>query len=170
MLSKPERVDVCAHLLKICEHCQHDVLDVKGITCLFDVDSGILPAWKCTVLGRIVDTLVHEICAQSRPVPMGGRITVALHHRGGAWILAVKDEGVRAFERNAARSASNAVQGLTVALNGAYHVRPAGSGTVTAVAFAGEDDDTEIYVAPQNISDLRFMNIADITPARHLIH
>ena len=170
MLSKPERVDVCAHLLKICEHCQHDVLDIKGIICLFDVDSGILPAWKCTVLGRIVDTLVYEICEQSRPVPMGGRITVALHHKGGAWILAVKDEGVRAFARNAPQSASTAVQSLTVALNGAYHVRPSGGGGVTAVAFPGDDDDTEVFVAPQNISGLHILNVADLTPARHLIH
>jgi len=128
-------VDVCASLLEVCGAVQRDMLDPRGITCLFDVDSGTISAWRCNILGRIVRELVGDICAQAELDHKGGRITVALHHKSHTWVLAVADEGVRTLHRNVPVHATERVMGLARPLKGTCRSRLTPRGAVTALLF-----------------------------------
>jgi len=158
MKESPIRPDVCAHLLKVCEYCQHNLLDSRGITCLFDVDSGTLPATQCEAIGDVVKGLMHQIC-ESKTEAAGGRITVALHHRDDAWMLAVRDQGIRTCERTQPFCQDRHLQNLALPLHGTYHTRAMPDGVLTAVAFLVEPQADGDHLADWDISSATDENI-----------
>lgn len=137
-LERAERtawVDVCATIMDVCHTCQIELLDPRGITCLVDVDGGMLTAAQCNALARIVRQLIGEICGEAPDDRRGGQITVALHHKGKCWVLAVADEGVRVFNRKIASVVAPSLQTIARSLNGTVRTRLTPQGSVTAVLF-----------------------------------
>lgn len=137
-LPRPDRaaaVDVCASLMEICTACDTQLLKPKGITCLIDIDSGSLAAWRCNIVGRLVRGMIEDICRNIRTPSPGGRITVALHHKGEVWVLAVADEGLRTFERNLPVEAAPGILHLARPLKGTCRTRLTPRGTMTAILF-----------------------------------
>jgi len=130
-----EWTDVCAHLFKVCGSCRKAFLDARGITCIFDVDSGALASWTCNILEQIVLTLIMEICCGSPPTARRGQITVSLRHAGDTWILAVMDEGVRHFNDGRTINRTSSVEELASLLNGSCRIRLTADGAITAVLF-----------------------------------
>ena len=138
-LPRPDRasaVDVCAILTDVCHLCEMDLLTPKGITYLIDVDSGPLAAWRCNIIGRLVRAMIENICRAAGTAPKGGRITVALHHKGEVWVLAVADEGLRTFDRNLPADAAPAILQLARPLKGTCRSRLTPRGAMTAVLFS----------------------------------
>jgi hypothetical protein len=136
--NRPDRssvVDVCSSLMQVCHACQAELLNPKGITCLIDIDGGNLAAWRCNIIGRLVRALIEEISQAVRPGARGGRVTVALHHKGEVWVLAVADEGVRSFDRSVPVDATAPVLHLARPLKGTCRTRQTPRGAVTAVLF-----------------------------------
>jgi hypothetical protein len=134
--SRAERetdADICAYLYQICREGQNGLLDKHGITCLFDVCDGRLPLWKCTIVGRFVQTMMRRICA-CRP-DGDATITVALRHRANVWILAVDAHGVRARERIQADAESDLLRFLVESLKAVWRERPTGNGTLSTLLF-----------------------------------
>ena len=48
-------------MFEICRRSQHDLLDRHGVACMFDVDSGRVPAWMFENFRMIVETLLTDI-------------------------------------------------------------------------------------------------------------
>ncbi len=135
---RPDRaaaIDVCASLMEICTACETQLLKPKGITCLIDIDSGSLAAWRCNIVGRLVREMIEDVCRNVRTTSRGGRITVALHHKGEVWVLAVADEGLRTFERNLPVDAASGILHLARPLRGTCRTRLTPRGAMTAVLF-----------------------------------
>lgn len=131
--SNTARPDVCLHLFKVCQKLQHELLDQRGITCLFEADSGALARWRCDAIGQIVETLVTEICQDTNA--RAGQITVSLHHTGQVWVLGVMDKGVRTFDTSIRFAQIASVNEPVAVLGGTSSARFNRFGATAAVVF-----------------------------------
>jgi hypothetical protein len=133
--SHEPRSDVCARLFALCLSCQRELLDARGITCLFDVGGGTLANWKLNIVAEIITDLMAEICHAAVVGTRGGRITVSLHQRRNLWILAVVDEGIRASVGGPSPTRRKSLDVLARRLPGIYRIQPTARGGITAVMF-----------------------------------
>lgn len=130
--SQPGHRDICAYLFQICGEAQKELLDARGIVCLFDVDSGPFPTEQCVTMGGILQLWFKEICTIARN---GGRLTVALRRTAHSWILAVTDADIRPVGDDKYVGKDPAVAALASSLNASYRVRCADGGVTSAVIF-----------------------------------
>ncbi len=98
-----EQEDVCRYLFELCKRLESTFLDRRGITCLFDVNSGWLAGSRCRILGLVVAALVIDIASHARVRPQGGTITVSAFSRGKFWYCSVSDSGVYAVRSEPSR-------------------------------------------------------------------
>jgi hypothetical protein len=132
----PESMDVAAYLMKVCERCQTELLNLNGITCVTDLDSGMWAPWRCRILGGVVQAMIVGICNGAGPFNPNASIAVALHHYDDAWILSVAEHGFHAIHRADGASEFTLARSYARPLNGEWRTRITGAGAVTTLRFS----------------------------------
>ena len=126
--------DVCAFLFARCQEWQRAFLDGAGITCLFDVDSGALPAATCDTLAAVARTRLRRLAADTQTP--GGQVTITLRHRAPMWALAISDTFLRLEGPRITGPEMAALKAFAARLEGAYIIQPVEKGTLMAVMFS----------------------------------
>jgi hypothetical protein len=131
-----ERADICSYLFSLCERCQTEYLTECGITCFFDVDSGMTPAHLCRAVGRVVETLIAQISAGAPRGTCNGAVTVALRRRDVGWVLGVSDSRVGTKGGGSLQRPAEAMQRLAADIQAGWVTRSTPDGSITVVFFA----------------------------------
>jgi hypothetical protein len=135
LVDHTSRPDVCSYLFKFCRYYQREVFNPRGITCLFDVHSGPMAAWRCDLLGRIMQAIIDDIFLHAHARTKTGQVTVSLKRAGEFWALAIADQEIRSYPRPAQVPPLPCLQGMALQLNGVARARVSRHGGVTGVIF-----------------------------------
>ncbi len=129
-----DATDVCPYLFERCKEWQRQFMDGAGLTCLFDVDSGLLNEKVCETLAGLVHNRIRNLAAISEGP--GGTITLTLRHRGTLWALAIADQFVRHRGPRLDRQELETMRGLAAKIEGAYVIQAIDDGSLIAILFS----------------------------------
>ncbi len=130
-----EPIDACAYIFAICKRCQTEFLNWRRIGCLFDVDSGLIPADILSCLGELLESLLSDIAHSQIARTPGATVNVTMRHKGGDWILAVS-ENVNGFAKPGTSNRRLAIiRALAQRINADSSVQTKSHGSLTAVMF-----------------------------------
>lgn len=132
--ASPDGVDVCPYLFDRCKEWQRQFMDGAGLTCLFDVDSGLLDESMCTTLAGLVHNRMRNLAAAAQGP--GGTVTLTLRHRGSLWALAISDQFVRHTGPRLGRTELETMRALSAQIEGAYVIQAIDDGSLVAILFS----------------------------------
>jgi hypothetical protein len=129
-------MDIAAYLMKVCERCETELLNPNGITCVTDLDSGMLAPWRCRILGGVVQAMMVGICNGAGTFNPNASIAVALHQYDDVWILSVAEHGFTSILRAEGASEFSLARSYSRPFNGEWRTRITGAGAVTTFRFS----------------------------------
>ena len=128
--------DMCTYMFDVLKRCETQFLKGRKISCLFDVDSGLVPCDVLSCLGEIVEALLSDIAHNQVARRPGAMINVTVRRRGPDWILAVS-ENVNGYTRPGTPNRRLAmIRSLAQRLDADCSVQTRNHGSLTAVAFS----------------------------------
>lgn len=130
-----EPLDMCAYIFGVCKRCQTEHLNWRRINCLFDVDSGLVPADVLSCVGEIVEALISDIAHNQVARSPGAMINITLRHKGPDWILAVSENVNGYTHPGTANRRLAIIRGLAQRIDGDCSVQMRSQGSLTAVMF-----------------------------------
>ena len=127
---------MCTYMFEVCKRCETQFLNGKRISCLFDVDSGLVPCDVLSCVGEIVETLLSDIAHNQVARGPGAMINVTLRRQGPDWILAVS-ENVNGYTRPGTANRRRAmIRALAQKIDAECTVQMRNQGSLTAVMFS----------------------------------
>lgn len=145
---------MCSYIFDVCKRCQSEYLNGRRISCLFDVDSGLVPCDVLSRVGEIVEALISDIAHNQVARSPGAMINVTLRRKGPDWILAVS-ENVNGYARPGTANRRLAmIRALSQKIGAECSVQMRNQGSLTAVMFSVPLIDAAGVEITQGISPL----------------
>jgi hypothetical protein len=127
--------DMCAYIFSVCKRAQAEHLNWRRISCMFDVDSGLVPGDVLSGVGEIVEVLLADIAHNQVARGPGAMINVTLRRKGADWILAVS-ENVNGYTKPGTANRRLAmIRALAQRIDADCSVQMRSHGSLTAVMF-----------------------------------
>ena len=126
---------MCAYIFDVCRRCESEYLNGRRISCLFDVDSGLVPCDVLSCVGEIVQALLSDIAHNQTARNPGAMINVTLRHKGPDWILAVSENVNGHTPSSTANRRLALIRRLAQRIDADCSIQLRTHGSVTAVMF-----------------------------------
>jgi two-component sensor histidine kinase len=86
-------ISVQDYVEHLCTSLSEAVLEPMGVRCEVTVDTGIMPAARCELLGLVIAELVTNSAKHAFPNRDGGVVRVKLGRKDQLWVCIVSDNG-----------------------------------------------------------------------------
>lgn len=140
-------VDVSKELFALCQRCQSEYLNDKGIELFFDVSGGDMPATAYQKLEVMIESMIADI-AQGPAHRTGGDVTLTVRRRGNVWVVGLTERGGKTALHDCDQRRNTLARGLVQELHGTWRVESKlYNGCITAFMFPAPAGTTIVGAA-----------------------